>query len=216
MSDIERDRLRRAFATLEGRAAGTVCPEPDCLWSAARGELAPGSVRPLILHLVDCAACAEAWRLAREVEPGFAPAAGADARRPARRPSWMGWGALAAGITVALAAAVVLRQQSDVPRYRAAEETAIRSLVPEERPMPRTAFVLRWTPGPAGARYTVHASTEGLTALARAGRLTAAEYTVSESALRAVPAGGRVLWRVDMVRPDGSRASSATFRTRVQ
>jgi hypothetical protein len=214
--DLELDRLRRAFASLERRAPGPGCPEPERLWSAAWGELPAEVVRPLVRHLVNCGACAEAWRLAREVEPRPAQSSAVVARRAPARLSWIGWEALAAGMTVALAASVVLHQQPDVPLYRAAEETAIRSLVPEERLLPRAAFVLRWTPGPAGSRYTVHVATEALTALARAGGLTAAEYTVSEAALRTVPAGARVLWRIETVLPDGSRAGSATFRTRVQ
>jgi hypothetical protein len=216
-TDLELDRLRRVFASLEGRAPGASCPEPERLWSAAQGELRADVVRPLVLHLVECGACAEAWRLAREVEPqaGTRPPA-VDARRAPVRPSQIAWGALAAGMTVALAASVVLRQPPGVPQYRAAEGTAIRSLVPEERPLRRGAFVLRWTPGPAGSRYSVQIATEALTALAGAGGLTVAEYTVSEAALRTVPAGARVLWRVETVLPDGSRAGSATFRTTVQ
>jgi hypothetical protein len=217
MSDIdfELDRLRQAFASLGGQAAASGCPEPGRLWSAARGELPAGEVRSLVLHLADCGACAEAWRLARDLGTRTAQPPAVIARAVPGRLAWVGWGALAAGLT-ALAATVVLRQQSDVPQYRAAEEAVIRSLVPEEGPLPRAAFVLRWTPGAAGSRYTVHVATEELTALARAGELTAAEYAVPEAALRKVPAGARVLWRVETVLPDGSRGASATFRTSVQ
>jgi len=215
--DVDDGRLRRAWAALAERALpSAACPEPETLWSAVRGELTPGEVYVLVGHTAGCPACAEAWRLARDLGPA-APAR-ADFAWPVRSPLGRGaWGAVAAGVAaLALAGAVFLGRSPDVPQYRATQETAIRSLVPEERPLPRAAFVLRWTPGPATSRYTVHVATEALTPLARAGGLTAAEYAVSEEALRTVPAGARVLWRVETVLPDGSRAASPTFRTSVQ
>jgi len=90
--DLELDRLRRAFASLEGRAPGPGCPEPERLWSAARGELPAEVVRPLVRHLVECGACAEAWRLAREVEPRPAQPSAVVARPAPARLSWIGWG----------------------------------------------------------------------------------------------------------------------------
>jgi hypothetical protein len=76
--------------------------------------------------------------------------------------------------------------------------------------------VLRWTPGPEGTTYNLQVATERLEKISEARGLTAAEYLVPEAALRMVPAGARVLWRVETVLPDGSRAGSRTFRTRVQ
>jgi len=216
--DVNGERLRRAWAALADRVLpSAACPEPEKLWSAARGGLPSEEARVLVGHTAGCPACAEAWRLARDLDPAALVDA-VDVARDAPSLRWRGsWGALAAAVAaVALAAAVFLGRAPDVPQYRAAEETAIRSLVPEERPLPREAFVLRWTPGPATSRYTVHVATEALTPLARAGGLTAAEYAVSEDALRTVPAGARVLWRIEMVLPDGGRAASPTFRTSVQ
>jgi len=215
--EVDDGRLQRAWTALAERALpSAACPEPARLWAAVRGELTPGETSALVDHTAGCPACAEAWRLARDVGPA-APAR-PEVGRPARSSAWRGgWGAVAAAVAaVAVVSAVLLGRAPEVPQYRAAEETAIRSLVSEERPLPRAAFVLRWTPGPAGSRYTVEVATEELTPLARAGGLTAAEYAVSEAALRGVPAGGRVLWRVETVLPDGSRAGSATFRTHVQ
>jgi len=79
-------RLREAFSALSERARPREdCPEPDHLWAAVRGELPARVRRELVNHISTCAACAEAWRLARELAP--APAVDAVAER---RPSWLG------------------------------------------------------------------------------------------------------------------------------
>jgi len=120
-------------------------------------------------------------------------------------------------MTVALAASVVLHQQPErPPGFREGTRSDIRSLIPEADALPRTRCLLRWSPGPEGTTYNLQVATERLERISEARGLTAAEYAVSEAALRTVPAGARVLWRVETVLPDGSRASSATFRTRVQ
>ena len=68
MTADPRDRqLRDAFEALSRDAAFTTeCPAPERLWAGARGELPPAEVEPLALHVGDCGACAEAWRLARD------------------------------------------------------------------------------------------------------------------------------------------------------
>lgn len=210
--ELERDRLRRAFASLEGRAPGPGCPEPERLWAAARGELPAEVVRPLVLHLVECGACAEAWRLAREVEPRAV-----DARPAAARPSWTFWGALAAGMTLALAASVVLHQPSErTPGFREGTRIDIRSLVPESDSLPRARCVLRWSPGPEGTTYNLQVATEGLEKISEARGLTAAAYEVPPPALASLPSGAKLLWRVEAVAPDGARVTSATFVSRVE
>ena len=215
--DLELDRLRRAFASLEGRAPGPGCPEPERLWAAARGELPAEVVRPLVLHLVECGACAEAWRLAREVEPRLAQPRAVDARPAPARPSWTFWGALAAGMTVALAASVVLHQPSErTPGFREGTRIDIRSLVPESDALPRARCVLRWSPGPEGTTYNLQVATERLEKISEARGLTAAAYQVPEQALSALPSGAKLLWRVEAVAPDGARATSATFVARVE
>jgi tetratricopeptide (TPR) repeat protein len=61
------DQLRQAFQDLSRNAAfGPECPPPDRLWAGARGELPPGEVEAVAVHLAECGACAEAWRVARD------------------------------------------------------------------------------------------------------------------------------------------------------
>lgn len=220
--DPELDRLRRAFASLEGRAPGSGCPDPERLWSAARGELAAEVVRPLVLHLVECGACAEAWRLAREVEPRRAQPLAVVASAASGRRSWIAWGALAAGMTIALAGSVALHQRllerrpDQPPGFREGTRDDIRSLIPEGDALPRTRCVLRWTPSPEGTTYNVQVATERLEKVSEARGLTASAYQVPPEALAALPKGAKLLWRVEAVSPDGTRATSATFVARVE
>jgi hypothetical protein len=215
--DLEVDRLRRAFASLEGRAPGAGCPEPERLWSAARGELPADVVRPLVLHLVECSACAEAWRLAREVEPRPAQRPVVVARPAPARPSWTFWGTLAAGITVALAASVVLNRQPErTSGFREGTRSDIRSLVPESVALARDRCVLRWSPGPEGTTYNVQVATERLEKISEARGSKSATYQVPAQALGSLPSGAKLLWRVEAVAPDGTRATSATFVSRLE
>ena len=215
--DFELDRLRRAFASLEGRAPGPGCPEPERLWSAARGELPAEVVRSLVGHLVECGACAEAWRLALEVEPRAAQPSAVASRPAPPRLSRIGWGALAAGMTVALAASVVLRQPPErPPGFREGTRNDIRSLISEKEALPRARCVLRWSPGPEGTTYNLQVATERLEKVSEARGLTAAAYQVSPRALGSLSSGAKLLWRVEAVAPDGARVTSATFVARVE
>lgn len=79
--------LRAAFEALSKDAAFTdACPPADRLWAGARGELKPPEVEALALHLAECGACAEAWRVAKDFgTPAVlaAPARGFDWKLPA-------------------------------------------------------------------------------------------------------------------------------------
>ena len=64
--DAELDRMRRAFA---GDAASRAdCPPADRLWDAVKGQLNPAEAAAVVDHVSSCGACAEAWRIARELE----------------------------------------------------------------------------------------------------------------------------------------------------
>jgi hypothetical protein len=210
--DLELERLRRAFAA-RGAAAppSGACPPADRLWAAVHGQLAAEEVRPLVAHLADCAACAEAWRLARAVD---APAAGVAASTAAPQPAGGRWAAIAAGIAAVVLAGVLLRQRpTSGPEYRdpGVGPGAVRSLLNESRALPRGDFRLRWTQGPAGATYAVQVVTEKLEPIAEARGLSSTEFLVPPERLASIPSGTRLLWRVEAVTPDGARVSSATF-----
>lgn len=102
----ELDRLRAAFgSSSDGAVSAADCPRPDRIWAAARGEAGRAETRRLVDHTISCAACAEDWRLARELSARLEPAARVSAQ-------WSGWPqfvrALNSGPLAAAAAAIVL------------------------------------------------------------------------------------------------------------
>jgi hypothetical protein len=97
------------------------------------------------------------------------------------------------------------------PVYRQIDATGIRSLIDERTPLARDRCVLRWSAGPEGTTYRLRISRDDLTLVTVADRLERAEYLVPAAILAPLPPGARLLWQVDAVMPDGSRASSATF-----
>lgn len=214
--DAGLERLRRCFASLADEAApGAACPDPERLWSAAGGERPPAEARLLVLHTSECPPCAEAWRLAREIR------ADAGVRRPhvARSRWWVGTLSLAAGLAaVVLAGVVVLREGRGpaAPRYRDQDRIALRAEVDEDRPLPRTAFVLRWSSIGEGARYDLRVATAGLAVVYSARGLTATAHQVPADALAGLPSGARLLWQVEVAAPDGTRTTSPTFMVRIQ
>lgn len=202
------DRLRQAFRALaEDAEPRGDCPDADRLWAAVHGELAPAETRELIEHTAGCPVCAEAWRLAA--------AAGGEravAEAPAewRGGGWRRWAAAVAAVLVVIVVGVELLDGPSAPVERQPAEEAIRSLVPEGVPQPRDDLRLRWE-GPAGASYRLTVSTEDLRVIAAAERLSASEYQVSEEALAGLPAGSRLLWRVEASLPEGGTRASPTY-----
>ncbi len=209
--DVE--RLRQAFAALaEEPVVERGCPEPERLWDAARGELPPRQLRRIVDHTVSCAACAEAWRLARELGGGPEPAA-AEAERSS--PPWWAWPRLpmaAAAAVVVLVAGLQLRQSFGPPdNFRDPAVEGIRSLVPEGQPLPRRSCVLRWSAAGDGALYNLRVTTEQLAVITEVWRLQVPEHRLAEEDLRQLESGARLLWRVEAVSPDGGRQLSETF-----
>jgi hypothetical protein len=118
-------------------------------------------------------------------------------------------------VAVALGAGVWLArapQPIDAP-FRGGDAPVIRSLSDDGEALPREDFRLRWSPGPEGSRYDVRVTTESLEVVADAQRLAEPSFLVPESALVKLPAGGRVLWRVEALLPGGERVASPTFVT---
>lgn len=86
--------LRAGFEALSKQAFATSkCPAGDLLWRGARGEVGVAEVETLALHMAECGACAEAWRVAKEFGT---PAKYA---RPPRGMPW--WIPVAAAIVLA-------------------------------------------------------------------------------------------------------------------
>jgi hypothetical protein len=222
-SDPAAERLRAAFASLADRIRPTEdCPSPETLWSAVRRELPPEKTRETARHAILCAACGEAWRLARDIAAEALPAGEPEteqmvARIRVSRTSRTGWWVLAAAVLVAAVFLPLTRwvERPESPGIRGPIEEPIWSLHPAGESLPRDRFVLRWA-GPEGARYDIRVATEDLRVLARTFDLKTAEYHVPEEALSGLPAGAQIVWQVKAVLPNGERVSSRAFLSRLE
>lgn len=212
------ERLRAAFAAVAVDAApGSDCPDPGRLWGALHGEGPAAERREIALHAIACPTCAEAWRLARNLDGEMSARLGSAARpaaadSPGRSIRWWAAAGLAASLVLAAGLALFSWRSRPVepPVYRAQPGESIASLVPEGAVLPRARCLLRWS-GPAGARYDLLVATSDMRPLVRVPRLEASEYLVAADALAALPAGTRLLWQVEADLPDGSRLPSRTF-----
>lgn len=219
MKDDDLSGLRAAFTTPAGAvpAAWTTgsCPEPDRIWQAVRGELAPEEVRDVVDHVALCASCAEDWRIAVEFEKESARQEKRTAVRPFPARRFQPWMAAAAAALVLTVGGVYVRQAMNPPpaEYRG-EETEIRPLAGETRP--RQAFVLSWTPVEGAESYDLLVTTAELATVADPKGLTTAQYQVPARALANLPVGAQLHWRVTAVFPDGGRRQSPTFTTVLQ
>jgi hypothetical protein len=228
-SDDEKElaSLRQAFASSSQPAPVAVCPAPEKIWDAVHGTLPADEVREIVQHTAVCAACAEDWRLAHTLqsqEPA-ADAAPAPLRFAPRSVSFHRLRTFGLAAAAALALVFVGVQYFKAPPQPAApapgdyrgNEPMVSSALPQGQPLDRAHFVLRWSAPAPGATYTVKVTTEDDTRLvASAEGLTATEYQVPASALQGIPAGSRLLWRVEADVPDRGHISSPTFVTPVQ
>jgi len=211
------DRLRGAFASLDGGPPeGERCPGPETIWASVHCELEPMAAQAVVKHTAVCADCAAEWRLAMRSEE----AAGSETTSP-MRPSMalvQRWGAVAAMATLLIVTVAVVREfrQPETPSFRATEEIEIRSLVPEDKALPRDAVVLRWSPAEEGAVYSVDVATQELTAVASKRDLAEAEFIVPPEALEGLPAGATLTWKVQARLPDGRWVASRAFLARIE
>lgn len=207
------EELKDAFAALsEGAVPRDDCPPPERLWDTLQGELSDDERRDVVDHLASCPTCAEAWRLARELVP--------DASQPlARRGYTRFWqhpvlAAAAAGglllVGIGIYRASISGSEPE-PGFRTGAQDEIRSLLPEAEPLSRDNCVLRWTSGPDGTRYDLQVTTEDLKTVITARSLEAPEFRIPEENLMDVEAGGKLLWQVRAILPDGERLDSRTF-----
>jgi hypothetical protein len=221
--DSQLARLRAAFAAPDPAADPPGCPAPEILWAAVRGELAPQPLRELLDHVALCAACAEDWRLAVEVNRQQAAESATVPGRvlPGRFGRWRPLAAAAALAAALLVSVTVWRAEvphQAPPIFREARHHAsLHSLLPAGQALSRQDAVLRWTPEAGATSYDVRVSTEDvLQTVATAKGATATELRIPASALASLPPGTKLLWQVDALLPDGRRESSPTFTTPLQ
>lgn len=109
-------RLRAAFQSLaEGSRPTDECPAPSRFWDAQRGDVSAADARQLMDHVASCPSCAEAWRLARELDDGGSTGMAAETASPQRLlPMARSIMALAAVVllAVAVSAGYLLRAMS--------------------------------------------------------------------------------------------------------
>src|SRR5436305_14186272 len=98
-------RWRAAFAEPDAAPDPASCPTPETLWSAVRGELPAQQMGEVLDHVAACAACAEDWRLAAEINRQEERAAAAPGKvipgRFGQRRPLAAAAALAAGLLIA-------------------------------------------------------------------------------------------------------------------
>jgi hypothetical protein len=194
------------------------CPSSEVLARGASGELSHAERADFARHLASCENCAALVRLYPDVKAWADRASsrpGTSSPSRSYRPAWL----LAAAAVVALGTglvAVTRLRPSESPSYRSGAAVELRSLLEPDRPLPRAAFRLRWTPGPAGSRYSVLVARENLAPIARAEGLTVPELLVEERLLADLPSGSNLIWKVRAISPGSSALASPTFVTTVE
>ena len=219
--DQELALLRAVFAASSDVSELETCPAPETIWAAVQGELTPGELRQVLEHTAACAACAEDWRLAAELQRQSAATAAAAPGKvlQGRFGRWRpltAAAALAAGLLIAVGIYRTGGFGPQEPTYREAGDEAIRSLLAEDQALPRQGAALRWSPVAGAEAYDVRISTEDLRLVLTAEGQKAASYRIPGSALASLPSGSKLLWQVDAVFPDGTRRSSPTFSATVR
>lgn len=217
--------LREAWRQVaDSVSAPDECPSPETLWDAAHDRLEPRTTRDVVDHMARCPACAEAWRLALEVEPEAGDrttSTPASESKSPLRPTRASWRPAALAVAALLAMVIGWRFMApgdpapDPWRERGALP-GIESLVAEDVALGREDFVLAWQGAPAGARYDVLITDSALEVVDRVVGLTEARYRVAPESLAAFEAGTPLLWRVEATLPDGGRVTSPAFRVRVR
>jgi hypothetical protein len=220
MKDDDLSRLRAAFTAPNHTISHHgVCPEPDRIWEAVRGELPPDEVREIVDHVAVCASCAEDWRIAVAFEKE------AEARQkdtgevrpfPSRFQPWIAAAAAALVLTVGgLYVRQTVKPDPTAAEYRGGE-SRVESLVPPGGILPRQSFILAWKPVPGAESYDLFVTTTELDTVADPKGLTTTTYQVPASALAGVPDGAQLHWGVTAVFPDGGREKSPTFTTALE
>lgn len=208
--------LRRGFAQPGGALHSDDCPTPETLWDAVRGALPPDEIRAVVEHLAVCAACAEEWRLALALVSGESESA-PEVRTARGRRALLGLVA-ASLVAAALGGSLLLRHAAgpDVGRseMRGAEE-ATRS--PDDgATLPRSEFLLRWTPVPGALSSDIAVFTDANEVVAQREGIQEDRYRVPAASLRPFASGSTLYWTVTFNLPAGRQLDSPTFRTRLR
>jgi hypothetical protein len=204
-------RLRESLASLD-RGEGGSPVDAGRIFEAVHGEMSPEARAAVVEELISSPEAAEAWRLAKDLQPESTQSV----RVPAGTGFWR-WAPIAAALVVAIGVGwQVLAPWGDTraPVYRDTGGVRIESELAEGAELPRANPVLRWT-SIEGARYRVRVLTADLEPVEEAEDLTVASYTLSAEAVTRLPAGTRLLWQVEARLPGGATVASPTFGARL-
>jgi anti-sigma factor RsiW len=129
-------------------------------------------------------------------------------------------GLVAACLAVAVAVTVWLPREPmpTVPRSGDGDtEAPLRSTVDPDTPLPRDGFVLSWEAQPPWeeSSFSVVVTTEALDPVAEIHGLEETRFQVPPDALADLPAGARLLWRLEAVHPEAGRRTEV-FRARLE
>lgn len=214
--ELWRDALA---ATAETAIPREDCPEPERIWDAVYGKLAPDDLRETLDHTTTCAVCAEAWQLAGELTREEA-----DSTIPANDEGtfWGNWTRIAALVVLLAGAAFVFRDPPSTVE-RSGDPVEITALTPSTEAQPRDSLILRWTPLPAddGPRVTydvdlVWETAQAPTLLFREEGLTRTVLPVPFDRLGSLPEGELTLfWKV-IAKQGEEVVSRKTFTVKVR
>lgn len=215
MNDDQLQNLRNAFQNHQDPSdPANACPSPGLFWEAVACRLPKKQKQDLIDHLRLCQTCAQAWRLAVELQQDLegeetdvpiAPIA------PPSLPLWKRLAAPLALVAVLMLAILIWPESPTRPvNYRVDEPTLIQSQTPAS--LPRDACLLEWSiqPDKPHIRYEIQIYTASLELVAKVD-LTESNYMVPESALSSFPQGTQLLWYVTAIHPDNRRTQSESF-----
>ena len=217
LEEAQTVELRRALAAVaETAVPGDDCPAAERIWWAVAGELPPEELRTVVDHTARCAVCAEAWRLAVELNRQEEEAL-------ETRPDdgfWRSWLQVAALVVVLAGAGLVLRtvETPSPSPVRSGDDVGISALTPQDRPLPRNDLALQWTAPRPGLRYDVELTwitADGSKVVFRRQDLARTEVRVPPEALSGVPSEAVLLWEVRAF-DDGEPVDHKTFRARLE
>lgn len=223
------EELRQAYLSHTRQELPDGHPDAETMWRLAAGELAATESRDWIDHLSRCPACAEDFRLTRQMvaeavgeaeeaeqTEDFSIATAENADRSVvpfpQRSAGGGWRRFAAAAAMLMVAGGLgwrLSQPTEVI-YRQGGEALVQSLLAQDFVAPRSAARLRWS-GPEGAVYDLIVTTEALRVIYQAEGLAATEIVIPGSALEALPRATVLRWHVEAVLPDSTRFPSDSF-----
>jgi hypothetical protein len=209
-------RVRTAWLEAAPVPAGEACLDAGWIWDALSGTRSPADIETGLAHVAQCAACAEAWRLAHELMVETGQVVPSRPAAPAWQ-SWRVWLPAAAAVVLLVGGTVVDRgwlgrgpagPEADVVRGGA---PTLSSTMAEPAACARAACRVTWTDAGAGARYTIRVTSGTLEPVAYASGLATPAYDLPAAKLQTLAPGAEVLWQVDAVLPDGQRLASSTF-----